>query len=76
VKKKIIIGICGLNQDAYNDLTYGRIRRLYVLKSHRESGIARMLVEAVIRQANGKFEKLILRTIQLQENSMNFSGLK
>jgi ribosomal protein S18 acetylase RimI-like enzyme len=57
-----IIGICGLNQYPYNDSTYGRIRRLYVLKSYRESGIGRMLVEAVIKQANGKFEKLILRT--------------
>lgn len=57
-----IIGICGLNQCPYNGLTYGRIRRLYVKKSYRRSGIGRMLVEAVIRMANGKFEKLILRT--------------
>jgi len=57
-----IVGICGLNQYPYYNPTYGRIRRLYVLKTYRQSGIGRMLVEAVIRQANGKFEKLILRT--------------
>ena len=56
------VGICGLNQDPYNGSAYGRIRRLYVMKNHRESGIGRTLVEAVIKQANGKFEKLVLRT--------------
>lgn len=57
-----VVGICGLNQYDCNDLTYGRIRRLYVKKNYRKLGIGRMLVEAVIKQANGKFEKLILRT--------------
>jgi ribosomal protein S18 acetylase RimI-like enzyme len=57
-----IVGICGINQYSYNDSTYGRIRRLYVHKGHRHSGIGRMLVDAVTRQANGKFVKLILRT--------------
>jgi ribosomal protein S18 acetylase RimI-like enzyme len=56
------VGICGLNQDPYNDSAFGRIRRLYVMKNNRESGIGRTLVETVIRQANGKFEKLVLRT--------------
>ena len=56
------VGICGLNQDPYNGSAYGRIRRLYVMKNHRETGIGRTLVEAVIKQANGTFDKLVLRT--------------
>ena len=57
-----IVGICGLNQDPYNGLTFGRIRRLYVMTSYRKYGIGRLLVEAVVKQANGKFGNLILRT--------------
>jgi predicted GNAT family N-acyltransferase len=57
-----IVGICGLNQYTDHNSSCGRIRRLYVQKNFRKSGIGRMLVEAVIRQANGKFEKLILKT--------------
>jgi ribosomal protein S18 acetylase RimI-like enzyme len=57
-----MVGICGLNQDPYNNLTFGRIRRLYVMKNYRKCGIGRLLVEAVIKEANGKFKKLILRT--------------
>ena len=57
-----IIGVCGLNQYPYNNLTYGRLRRLYVKKTHRKLGIGRMLVETVLKHANENFEILVLKT--------------
>lgn len=57
-----IVGVCGINQDPYNDQRIGRLRRLYVLREFRRYGIGRMLVESVIKNSKGKFEKLILRT--------------
>lgn len=44
-----LIGTAGLNQDPFeNDPQIGRLRRVYVLPSHRKKGIARQLVQTVL----------------------------
>jgi GNAT superfamily N-acetyltransferase len=58
-----IIGVCGLNADPYAaDEATGRVRRLYVLRAYRGSGVGRQLVRAVIAAATGRFQRLRVRT--------------
>jgi GNAT superfamily N-acetyltransferase len=58
-----LIGLCGLNIDPYTaEPRVGRVRHLYVLSAHRQRGIGRQLVEAVIGAARGPFDRLRLRT--------------
>jgi GNAT superfamily N-acetyltransferase len=58
-----IVGVCGLNRDS-RDSTYqvGRVRRLYVSRSHRRSGIGRRLIHKVIDAASANFRELTVRT--------------
>src|SRR5262245_7040695 len=43
----MLVGVCGLNVDAYAaNPRVGRVRRLYVHASYRRRGIGRQLVEA------------------------------
>ena len=45
-----VVGVCGLNSDPYaHDPRIGRVRRLYVSRAHRHSGVGRALLEAVPR---------------------------
>ena len=58
-----MIGVCGLNVDPYvSDARVGRVRRLYVSTAHRRRGVARMLVERIVADATGTFERLRVRT--------------
>jgi GNAT superfamily N-acetyltransferase len=58
-----VVGVCGLNRDPYaHDARTGRVRRLYVLPTHRHSGIGLALLEAVIAHAHGNFDLLCVRT--------------
>lgn len=58
-----IVGICGLNRDPYaTDPTTGRVRHLYVLRSHRRQRIGRELIEMVVATAGQSFRVLCLRT--------------
>jgi GNAT superfamily N-acetyltransferase len=58
-----IIGVCGLTADPYTtDEATGRVRRLYVLRSYRGSGIGGQLVRAVMAAATGRFQRLRVRT--------------
>lgn len=58
-----VVGVCGLNQDPYlGDPAVGRVRHLYVLKSHRKLGLARSLVSLVMDAGRGRFHTLTLRT--------------
>lgn len=58
-----VVGMCGLNRDPYfEDPSFGRIRHLYVSPDYRRLGVARSLVDEVIRAALGCFETLQLRT--------------
>jgi GNAT superfamily N-acetyltransferase len=52
-----VIGICGLNVDAYTtDPRIGRVRHLYVLLEHRRQRIGTRLVHEVIAAARGNFD--------------------
>lgn len=58
-----IVGICGLNQDPYeNKPTIGRVRHLYVAREYRKLGIARTLVAQIIQEAKEYYLELTLRT--------------
>lgn len=58
-----LLGICGLNIDPYATLpATGRVRRLYVMNSHRRRGIGRTLVKQVVSEASLTFERLHVRT--------------
>ena len=58
-----VVGVCGLNQDPYSgDARIGRVRRMYVLPSHRAHGTGRRLLESVTDRATASFEDLVLRT--------------
>ena len=48
----------------------GRVRRLYVLPSHRRRGVARGLVSTVIERARSHFELLVVRTYD--ETALSF----
>ena len=44
-----LVGTAGLNQDPFENQPHiGRLRRVYVLPSHRKQGIARQLVRTVL----------------------------
>lgn len=59
-----VVGVCGLNIDPYlTDSSIGRIRRVYVREQCRSQGIGRLLVEAAIAAARGRFRLLRLRTV-------------
>jgi GNAT superfamily N-acetyltransferase len=58
-----VVGVCGLNRDPYaGDPAVGRVRRLYVARSHRRQGIASALLRRLIADAACGFRVLHLRT--------------
>ncbi len=58
-----LAGICGLNVDPFaGDITVGRLRRMYVSKNSRRSGVGTALVNAAMAHAKGKFRVVRLRT--------------
>jgi GNAT superfamily N-acetyltransferase len=58
-----VVGVCGLNCDPYaHDPRIGRVRRLYVLRAHRRSGVGRALLDAVVAYARDHFSLLRVRT--------------
>jgi GNAT superfamily N-acetyltransferase len=58
-----ILGVCGVNRNPFGGgLRTGRVRRMYVLPSHRSRGIGRELLAAVVRRATDSFDALVLRT--------------
>ena len=66
-----IAGICGLNIDPYiDDMSVGRVRRLYVIPEFRQSGIGRRLVQSVIEAARDVFQELRLRTTDLSASRL------
>lgn len=57
------VAVCGLNVDPFaSDPTTGRIRRLYVARTHRRRGIASTLMQKLLVDAIGHFRMLHLRT--------------
>jgi GNAT superfamily N-acetyltransferase len=58
-----VVGVCGLNRDPYASATHiGRVRRLYVLRAHRRSGVGRALLDALITHAHNHFNLVRVRT--------------
>jgi GNAT superfamily N-acetyltransferase len=58
-----LAGICGLNVDPYaGDDSVGRLRRMYVLRDARRSGVGTALVNAAVAHARGRFKVVRLRT--------------
>ena len=58
-----LVGVCGLNVDPYaGQPEVGRVRHLYVFAAYRRLGVGRLLVEAVLEAARGRFGLLRLRT--------------
>jgi GNAT superfamily N-acetyltransferase len=62
-KTNKLIAIAGLNIDPfYHSCNIGRLRRFYVLKEYRRSGVGTILLIEIIHQAKQHFETLILNT--------------
>jgi GNAT superfamily N-acetyltransferase len=62
LQEERVIGVCGLNRDLQNGILYGRLRRFYVIKAFRRSGIGKRLVDAVIANATTSFKYICLHT--------------
>lgn len=62
-KENEIIAIGGLNIDPFSkDQNVGRLRRFYVSKECRRSGIGTVLLKAIINEAKKNFNVLVLHT--------------
>jgi len=62
-----LVGVCGLNVDPYAaDERVGRVRHLYVTEAYRRHGIGRRLLADVVAAARGPFDRLRLRTANLE----------
>ncbi len=58
-----LVGVGGLNRDPYTVAEgIGRLRHVYVLAAHRRFGIGAVLVRALLREAEGHFRVVRLRT--------------
>jgi GNAT superfamily N-acetyltransferase len=58
-----IVAIGGLNQDPYsNETSIGRLRRFYVRREFRRSGIGTILVKRIIEEAKIYYKTLVLHT--------------
>lgn len=58
-----VVGTCGLNIDPYiDDVSVGRVRRLYVARTARRLGVGRRLVDSVVQAASGEFRLVRVRT--------------
>ncbi len=64
------VGMCGLSHDPYlNDSTVGRLRHLYVAPEMRRHGFGRSLVLACLELAGKHFERVRLRTLELDASA-------
>lgn len=63
-RETAIVAVGGLNVDPYvTDQTVGRVRHLYVARSHRREGCGSILLERIIDDARRAFDLLRLRTL-------------
>lgn len=59
------VGMCGLNSDPYlEDGRVGRLRHLYVAPEARRSGVGQRLVSSCLDLAQGRFDRVRLRTFE------------
>lgn len=62
-----LIAIGGLNQDPYlSESDIARVRHVYVLSAWRNQGIGKLLMQAIIGEAKGRFGLLTLRTFSAE----------
>jgi GNAT superfamily N-acetyltransferase len=58
-----LLGICALYPDPFlDDPGVARLRHLYVAPAARRQGVGALLVEEVVRRAQGRFHRIRLRT--------------
>lgn len=61
-REEKLVGIGGRSIDPYeNDPRIGRVRHVYVASSFRGSGIGRLIVENILRDAGNHFIRMTLR---------------
>jgi GNAT superfamily N-acetyltransferase len=59
----LLIAIGGLNRDPFSgEGNIGRLRRFYVAKEYRRTGIGRQLVEKILEGAEDSFNVIVLNT--------------
>jgi GNAT superfamily N-acetyltransferase len=59
-----LVAVGGLNVDPYvADVSVGRVRRLYVARATRRSGIGSILLDRIVAEASRSFSTLRLRTV-------------
>ncbi|WP_299742414.1 GNAT family N-acetyltransferase [Rossellomorea sp. y25] len=59
----ILVAIGGLNKDPFSTgECIGRMRRFYVSKEFRRSGVGNMLVQRIIDEARNHYDTLVLHT--------------
>lgn len=59
----VLVAIGGLNKDPFSNEQYiGRLRRFYVDKEYRRSGIGSLLVKKIINEAKRFYKILVLHT--------------
>ena len=59
----VLVAIGGLNKDPFSNGQYiGRLRRFYVDKEYRRSGIGSLLVKKIINEAKRFYKILVLHT--------------
>jgi len=61
-----LCAVGGLNVDPYmDDPAVGRIRHVYVHPSRRRQGVGKTLIEFLVEQARGRFERVRLRSARM-----------
>ena len=70
-----LVGVAGVSLDPYAPADgLGRVRHVYVLKSHRRRGIGRSLMTAILARSRKRFSTLRLRT-QRAEAARLYEGM-
>ena len=57
-----LVACGGINRDPYTDQEVGRLRHVYVLRRYRRTGIAKELVQHLLKHSNAAFSVVRLRT--------------
>jgi len=57
-----LVGCGGINQDPYTDQEVGRLRHVYILARVRRNGLAKLLVDELLKRSTGAFPAIRLRT--------------
>lgn len=61
-QRNCLVGVGGLNRDPYaTEDDVGRLRHVYVFGSHRHLGLGTLLVQRLLREAEGHFRIVRLR---------------